>query len=74
MRATVLYSPGDVRCVEVEDPEIIEPTDAVIKLSASCICGSDPGHIVDFSPSASPQIWVMNIAVSSSRSDRPLRP
>jgi threonine dehydrogenase-like Zn-dependent dehydrogenase len=41
MRATVLYSPGDVRCVEVEDPEIIEPTDAVIKLSASCICGSD---------------------------------
>lgn len=41
MRATVLYSPGDVRCVEVEDPRIIEPTDAIIKLSASCICGSD---------------------------------
>ncbi|CAN7164031.1 zinc-dependent alcohol dehydrogenase family protein [Rhizobium sp. LjRoot254] len=41
MRATVLYSPGDVRCVEVEDPRIIEPTDAIIKLSVSCICGSD---------------------------------
>lgn len=41
MRATVLYSPGDVRCVEVEEPRIIEPTDAIIKLSASCICGSD---------------------------------
>ncbi|UXT51888.1 zinc-dependent alcohol dehydrogenase family protein [Agrobacterium tumefaciens] len=41
MRASVLYSPGDVRCVEVEDPKIIEATDAVIKLSASCICGSD---------------------------------
>jgi threonine dehydrogenase-like Zn-dependent dehydrogenase len=41
MRATVLYSPGDVRCVEVEDPKIIEPTDAIIKLSATCICGSD---------------------------------
>ncbi|MBB4956254.1 threonine dehydrogenase-like Zn-dependent dehydrogenase [Agrobacterium vitis] len=41
MRATVLYSPGDVRCVEIEEPRIIEPTDAIIKLSASCICGSD---------------------------------
>jgi threonine dehydrogenase-like Zn-dependent dehydrogenase len=41
MRATVLYSPGDVRCVEVEDPKIIEPTDAIIKLSATCVCGSD---------------------------------
>lgn len=41
MRATVLYSPGDVRCVEVEEPKILEPTDAIIKLSATCICGSD---------------------------------
>ena len=41
MRATVLYSPGDVGCVEVEQPKILEPTDAIIKLSATCICGSD---------------------------------
>jgi len=41
MRATVLYSPGDIRCVEVDEPKIIEPTDAIIKLSASCVCGSD---------------------------------
>ncbi|TRL42322.1 zinc-dependent alcohol dehydrogenase family protein [Rhizobium straminoryzae] len=41
MRATVLHSPGDIRCDDVADPVIEKPTDAIIKLSASCICGSD---------------------------------
>ena len=41
MRATVLHGTGDIRCDEVEDPKIQLPTDAIIKLSASCICGSD---------------------------------
>jgi threonine dehydrogenase-like Zn-dependent dehydrogenase len=41
MRAVVMHAPGDVRVVEREDPKIIEPTDAVIRLSATCICGSD---------------------------------
>ena len=36
-----MYSAGDVRVVSREDPKIIEPTDAIIKLSATCICGSD---------------------------------
>ena len=33
--------PDDVRCEEVEEPKILNPTDAIIKLSATCICGSD---------------------------------
>lgn len=41
MLGTVLYGPGDIRCEAVPEPEIVEPTDAIIKLSASCICGSD---------------------------------
>jgi threonine dehydrogenase-like Zn-dependent dehydrogenase len=41
MLATVLYKPDDIRCEEVADPKILKPTDAIIKLSASCICGSD---------------------------------
>jgi threonine dehydrogenase-like Zn-dependent dehydrogenase len=41
MKATVLYGPGDVRYEQVDDPKIINPTDAIIKLSATCICGSD---------------------------------
>jgi len=41
MRGTVLYGAGDVRFEEREDPKIIEPTDAVIRLPATCVCGSD---------------------------------
>jgi threonine dehydrogenase-like Zn-dependent dehydrogenase len=41
MRGAVLHAPGDVRVEEREDPKIIAPTDAVIRLSATCVCGSD---------------------------------
>ncbi|MGO1198393.1 MAG: zinc-dependent alcohol dehydrogenase family protein [Dermabacteraceae bacterium] len=41
MRAVVMHAPGDVRVEDREDPRIIEPTDAVIRLAATCICGSD---------------------------------
>jgi threonine dehydrogenase-like Zn-dependent dehydrogenase len=41
MRGAVLYAPGDVRVEERDDPKIIEPTDAIIRLSATCVCGSD---------------------------------
>ena len=41
MRGAVIYGPGDVRVEERSDPRIVEPTDAIIRLSATCICGSD---------------------------------
>jgi len=41
MRGVVMYAPGDVRVEEREDAKIIEPTDAVIRVTAACICGSD---------------------------------
>jgi threonine dehydrogenase-like Zn-dependent dehydrogenase len=41
MRGTVLHRPGDVRLEDVPDPTIVHPTDAIIRLSATCICGSD---------------------------------
>lgn len=41
MLATVLRGPRDIRCEEVAEPKILKPTDAIIKLSASCVCGSD---------------------------------
>src|SRR4026209_899702 len=41
MRGAVLYGPRDVRIDDRPDPRIVEPTDAVIRLSATCICGSD---------------------------------
>jgi threonine dehydrogenase-like Zn-dependent dehydrogenase len=41
MRGAVLYAPGDVRVEERDDPTILAPTDAIIRLSATCVCGSD---------------------------------
>src|SRR5215472_5024902 len=41
MQGTVLYGPRDVRFEDRPEPKITKPTDAVIRLSATCICGSD---------------------------------
>ena len=41
MRGTVLYAARDVRFDEVASPKIEKPTDAVIRVSATCVCGSD---------------------------------
>jgi threonine dehydrogenase-like Zn-dependent dehydrogenase len=41
MRGVVMHEPGDVRVEYRDDPTIIEPTDAIIRLTATCICGSD---------------------------------
>src|SRR5437016_4372551 len=41
MRGAVLYGPRDVRFEERDVPKIIKPTDAIIRISATCVCGSD---------------------------------
>src|SRR5436309_10736948 len=41
MRGAVLQTPGDVRLEVRDDPALVEPTDAIIQLSATCVCGSD---------------------------------
>ena len=41
MLGTKLYAPGDVRIEDMPEPTIQKPTDAVIKLAATCVCGSD---------------------------------
>jgi threonine dehydrogenase-like Zn-dependent dehydrogenase len=41
MRGAVMHAPGDVRVEDRPDPRILEPTDAIIRMSATCICGSD---------------------------------
>ncbi|SDD21662.1 zinc-dependent alcohol dehydrogenase family protein [Nocardioides lianchengensis] len=57
MRATTLHAPGDIRVSEVPDPTIEAPTDAIVRVTAGCICGSDlwpyrgenditPGHTI----------------------------
>src|SRR3954452_24787079 len=41
MRGTVLYAPHDIRFEDLETPRIEQPTDAVISIAATCVCGSD---------------------------------
>ncbi|CRK53245.1 Zinc-containing alcohol dehydrogenase [Rhodococcus sp. RD6.2] len=41
MRATFMYGPGDVRVQDVPTPTIQEPTDAVVRVTLACVCGSD---------------------------------
>src|SRR6266566_1544794 len=41
MLGAVLYGPRDVRFEERDVPRIIKPTDAIIRISATCVCGSD---------------------------------
>ena len=41
MKGTVLYGPRDVRFEERGTPNIVEPTDAIVRTSATCVCGSD---------------------------------
>lgn len=41
MRGTVLYCTGDIRFEDVATPKIMTPTDAIVRISATCVCGSD---------------------------------
>ncbi len=56
MKGAVLYGPRDIRFVEREDPKIVEPTDVIIRMSATCVCGSDlwPYRGVDSSSQPTP--------------------
>ena len=52
MRAAYMYAPGDVRVIDAPDPRIEEPTDALLRLVRTCVCGSDlhPYHSMKPNP------------------------
>jgi threonine dehydrogenase-like Zn-dependent dehydrogenase len=54
MEATVLYGAGDIRFEDRPEPTILEPTDAVIRLPFTCICGSDLWPYRGIQPVSSP--------------------
>jgi len=41
MQVAVLYGPRDVRFEQRANPKVLKPTDAIIRMSATCVCGSD---------------------------------
>ena len=56
MKATFMYAAGDVRVETVADPTIQQPTDAIVRVTQACICGSDlhPYHSMQASDQGSP--------------------
>src|SRR5947199_3766801 len=54
MRGAILYGPRDVRFEERDTPTIIKPTDAIIRMSATCVCGSDLWPYRGIQPFAQP--------------------
>jgi threonine dehydrogenase-like Zn-dependent dehydrogenase len=55
MRGAILYGPRDVRFEEREDPKLLEPTDAIIRIPATCVCGSDLWPYRGIDSAAAPQ-------------------
>jgi threonine dehydrogenase-like Zn-dependent dehydrogenase len=55
MRATIMYSAGDVRIENVQDATITDPTDAVIRVTNACVCGSDLWPYTSMEPSEAGQ-------------------
>jgi hypothetical protein len=50
MLATVMYGARDVRVVKVPDPTLVDPTDAIVRVTRACICGSDLWPYRDMAP------------------------
>ena len=55
MRATVMHAAGDVRIEHVPDPALIEPTDAILRVTRACVCGSDLWPYASMKPSETGQ-------------------
>ena len=68
MRGAILYAPGDVRVEDREEPRIVAPTDAIIRLSATCICGSDLWPYRGIDPVTGRPRWATSTSGSSRRS------
>src|SRR3954447_2683225 len=56
MRATYMYGAGDVSVIDVPDPTIKQPTDALVRVTGACVCGSDlhPYHSMPPAEAGSP--------------------
>jgi threonine dehydrogenase-like Zn-dependent dehydrogenase len=55
MRAAIMYAAGDVRVEDVRDPSILEPTDAIVRVTSACICGSDLWPYAEMAPTETGQ-------------------
>ena len=73
MRATVMYGAGDVRVENVPDATIVEPTDALVRVTRACICGSDLWPYNDGAERRRATAWATSPSASSRPSAREVR-
>jgi threonine dehydrogenase-like Zn-dependent dehydrogenase len=68
MKAITLHGVGDVRVESVADPRIVDPTDVVVRITTSAICGSDlhQYHGRGAVPGAPPLVEPGSVMVTSS--------
>ena len=77
MRGVVLHAPRDVRVEQRDTPTIIDPTDAIIRLSATCVCGSDLWDYRGINPITQPTpmgheyVWIVEEVGSEVTTIRP---
>jgi threonine dehydrogenase-like Zn-dependent dehydrogenase len=65
MRATYIYGAGDVRVIDIPDPAIEQPTDAIVRVTAACVCGSDLHPFHNMKPDvAGSAMWRRSAATS----------
>src|SRR3954449_1958586 len=55
MLANLMYAAGDVRTENVPDPAMVEPTDAIVRVTSACVCGSDLWPYADMEPTETGQ-------------------
>ncbi|MDX6360493.1 MAG: hypothetical protein QOH37_3547 [Nocardioidaceae bacterium] len=55
MRATLIHGAGDIRVEDVPDPTLKEPTDALVRVTTACVCGSDLHPYHSMTPEGGPQ-------------------
>ena len=70
MRATVMYAAGDVRVEDVPDPQLVDPTDAIMRVTRACICGSDLWPYATWSQPDGAGRWATRRSASSRTSAR----
>ena len=55
MKAVVFHGVGDIRLDDVPEPELREPTDAIVRITASAICGTDLHFVRGRQPEPQPK-------------------
>lgn len=67
MKATMLYGARDIRFEERPEPTILKPTDAIVRIAATCVCGSDLWPYRGVQPVLSPILDTLQMSPADCR-------